>query len=219
MPEGNPEATRRAPQSGPRRCSSNSSKSGLIRFPRHPRTQQTNSERIRRYILPYLPRKGRFPITELRRASLRHVQAELLKRLAKETIDGAFSAFSAMLRDAVDIELLDANPAHGIRVRPNDPRLNPARTPRSGARCRPTRSAPHRRGTEPPPRGVLDHLPHRRSARRAVRTRARRPRSQRQMIYVHQTVNRYGKLEPGRRRPTTFATASAEGAGRSFPRA
>ena len=63
------------------------------RFPRHPRTQQTNQERISRYILPYLPRKGRFPITELRRASLRHVQAQLLKSgLAKETIDGAFSS-------------------------------------------------------------------------------------------------------------------------------
>jgi hypothetical protein len=35
----------------------------LERFPRHPRTQATNEERIRRYILPYLPHKGHVPIT------------------------------------------------------------------------------------------------------------------------------------------------------------
>src|SRR5579872_5394229 len=38
----------------------------LERFPRHPRTQQTNRERISRYILPHLPRRGRFPISDLR---------------------------------------------------------------------------------------------------------------------------------------------------------
>jgi hypothetical protein len=32
------------------------------------------------------------------------------------TIDGAFSSFSAMLTDAVDDELLNANPARGFRV-------------------------------------------------------------------------------------------------------
>src|SRR5260370_2616267 len=122
---------RRAPQATGAPLLINFFDEWLERFPRHPRPQQTKRERISRYILPYLPRGGRFPMTELRRASLRHVQAELLKAgLAKETIDGAFSAFSAMLRDAVDVELLDANPAHGIRVRPNDPRLNPTRTPR-----------------------------------------------------------------------------------------
>jgi len=34
-----------------------------------------------------------------------------------------------MLRDAVDIELIDANPAARLRVRPADPRLDPERGP------------------------------------------------------------------------------------------
>jgi integrase len=171
----------------------------LERFPRHPRTQQTNRERISRYILPYLPRAARFPITELRRASLRHVQAELLKAgLAKETIDGAFSALSAMLRDAVDVELLDGNPAHGIRVRPNDPRLNPRRIPRQ------------RRAVPPEEVGVfIAAVPDRHRAvcwatflcgvRPGELFALARPDidRHRQLVYVHQTVNRYGKLEPG----------------------
>jgi hypothetical protein len=99
------EAVRGAPQGGTSPLLITFFDEWLERFPRHPRTQQTNRERISRYILPYLPRGGRFQITELRRASLRHVQAELLKQgLAKETIDGAFSALSAMLRDAIDVE-------------------------------------------------------------------------------------------------------------------
>ena len=193
------EATRRAPQIGAAPLLIEFFEEWPERFPRHPRTQQTNRERIRRYILPYLPRRGRFQITELRRASLRHVQGELLKSgLAKETIDGAFSAFSAMLRDAVDIELLDANPAHGIRVRPNDPRLNPARTPKD------------RRAVPPDEVGAfIAAVPNRhravcwatfligvRPGELFALARADLDR-QRQMIYVHQTVNRYGKLEPG----------------------
>ena len=31
------------------------------RFPRHPRTTDSNVARIRVYVLPYLPRKGEFP--------------------------------------------------------------------------------------------------------------------------------------------------------------
>jgi hypothetical protein len=63
------------------------------RFPRHPRTQSTNSERIRRYLLPYFPDGGDLPVDELRRADLREAQDALLRRrLAKSTIDGAFSA-------------------------------------------------------------------------------------------------------------------------------
>lgn len=193
------EAMRRAPQFGAAPLLVEFFDEWLERFPRHPRTQQTNRERISRYILPYLPRRGRFPITELRRASLRHVQAELLKSgLAKETIDGAFSAFSAMLRDAVDVELLDANPAHGIRVRPNDPRLNPVRTPRG------------RRAIPPKEVGAfVGALPdHHRAVCWATFLSGVRPGElfglaradldrQRQMVYVHQTVNRYGRLEPG----------------------
>jgi integrase len=101
------------------------------RFPRHPRTEATNFERIGRYILPHLPREGALPLQDLRRAQLRDVQEALLREgLSKTTIDGASSSLSAILRDAVDDELLDANPAHGFRVRPGDPRLRPKRNPR-----------------------------------------------------------------------------------------
>ena len=169
------------------------------RFPRHPRTQQTNQERISRYILPYLPRKGRFPITELRRASLRHVQAQLLKSgLAKETIDGAFSSLSAMLRDAVDDELLDGNPAHGIRVRPNDPRLSPTRTPRARRAVPASEVGAFMRALPPKHRAVCwtPFLSGSRPGELFALARADLDR-QRQMIFVHQTLNRYGKLEPG----------------------
>src|SRR3954471_500854 len=40
------------------------------RFPRHPRTQATNIERIRHYLLPRLPNEGNVPLDELRRADL-----------------------------------------------------------------------------------------------------------------------------------------------------
>jgi integrase len=170
----------------------------LVRFPRHPRTQQTNEERIRRYVLPHLPHKGHFPITELRRPSLRQVQAQLLKQgLSKETIDGAFSSLSAMLRDAID-ELLDTNPAHGIRVRPNDPRLNPRRAQRQRravpadevgafmkalpARYQAVCWTPFLTGVRP---GELFGLS------RGDVDRGRK------MIFVHQTVSRYGHVEPG----------------------
>ena len=98
------------------------------RFPRHPWTQATNTERIRHYLLPLLPDEGDVPLDELRRADLREAQDALLRRrLAKSTIDGAFSALSALMRDALDVELIDANPAARLRVRPADPRLDPAR--------------------------------------------------------------------------------------------
>src|SRR5215211_7319968 len=87
----------------------------------------TNRERIRRYLLPLLPHEGELPLDE-RRADLRAAQDALLRRrLAKTTIDGAFSALSALLRDAVDVELINANPAARLRVRPADPRLDPIR--------------------------------------------------------------------------------------------
>src|SRR4051794_6494120 len=41
------------------------------RFPRHPRTQATNTERIRHYLLPLLPHEGDIPLDELRRATSR----------------------------------------------------------------------------------------------------------------------------------------------------
>jgi integrase len=99
------------------------------RFPRHPRTQATNLHRIRKYVLPHLPHGGNFPLVGLRRAMLRNAQDELLSQgLSKRTIDHAFSALSTMLRDAVDVELIDANPAFGLTVRPSDPRLKPTRS-------------------------------------------------------------------------------------------
>jgi integrase len=193
------EAMRRAPRSGTTPLLVDFFNEWPQRFPRHPRTEQTNQDRITRYILPHLPRQGRIPITGLRRASLRQVQAQLLNAgLAKETIDGAFSSLSAMLRDAIDDELLDGNPAHGIRVRPNDPRLKPARAPRVRraipaaeigafmravpARHRAVCWTPFLTGARP---GELFAL-----ARQDLDRR-------RKMIFVHQTVDRYGRLDPG----------------------
>ncbi len=193
------EALRRAPQSGAAPLLVDFFDEWLERFPRHPRTQQTNSERISRYILPYLPRKGRFPITELRRASLRHVQAELLKSgLAKETIDGAFTAFSAMLRDAVDVELLDGNPAHGIRVRPNDPRLNPVRTPTKRRAVPAEEVGAFMRAVPPRHRAVCwtTFLTGVRPGELFALARADLDRQQ-QMLYVHQTVNKLREAGTG----------------------
>ena len=149
------------------------------RFPRHPRTMATNRERIRRYLLPLLPEGGELPLDELRRADLRAAQDALLRRrLAKTTIDGAFSALSALLRDAVDIELIDANPAARLRVRPADPRLDPIRGAGRAARG-PAGGDPrvHRRRAGPASRGVLGAAADRLPAGRAVRDAPRLARS------------------------------------------
>lgn len=193
------EALRRAPRSGDTPMLVDFFNEWLERFPRHPRTQQTNRERISRYILPYLPRQGRFPIADLRRASLRHVQAELLDSgLAKDTIDGAFSSLSAMLRDAVDVELLDANPAHGIRVRPADPRLKPRREARARRAVPAAEVGAFMRAVPLRHRAVCwaTFLTGVRPGELFALARADLDRK-RQLIFVHQTVNRYGKLEPG----------------------
>ena len=101
------------------------------RYPGWTRTIDTNVERTRGYILPYLPSSGDFPLIDLRRDMLRSVQAELLSRgLSKTTIDGAFAAFSAILRRAVDDDLIDSNPAHGFTVDPRHPALRDATPPR-----------------------------------------------------------------------------------------
>jgi integrase len=192
----------------------------LERFPRHPRTQDTNQERIRRYILPYLPRQGRLPLHQLRRAALRDVQAELLKKgLSKETIDGAFSSLSSMLRDAVDDEVLETNPAHGLRVRANDPRLKPKRQPRE------------RRAV--PADEVAAFVAHVPTSRRAIcwtpfltgtrpgelfaLARADIDRVQ-GMVFVHQTVSRYGKLEDGLKTSHHIADRQRRGRWTLFPR-
>src|SRR4051794_4396566 len=169
------------------------------RFPRHPRTEQTNTERIRRYLLPLLPDDGEIPIDELRRADLRAAQDALLsRRLAKTTIDGAFSALSAMLADAVDIELIDANPAARLRVRPADPRLDPIRGPVQRRAV-----APHEIHAF-----IAAVAPKHRAVCWAPVLTGCRPGElfamhgdaldrERELIYLHQTVDRYGHLMDG----------------------
>ena len=112
------------------------------RFPRHPRTQATNTERIRHYLLPLLPERGEIPLDELRRADLRDAQDALLRRrLAKSTIDGAFSALSALLRDASTSSSSTPTPPRGCgSVRPTRDWTR-ARPRASGARSRRRRSA------------------------------------------------------------------------------
>ena len=98
-------------------------------FPRRERTDDTNKERIRRYILPHLPANGAIPLDLVSRSDLVAVQGSLLKqRLSKSTIDGAFASLSALLRDCQSIGLIPENAAKGLRVRSSDPRLNPARS-------------------------------------------------------------------------------------------
>ncbi len=101
-------------------------------YPRHPRTEETNRERITRYVLPHLPQQGQLPIAALSRPHLRAVVGALLDRgLSKTTIDGAMAALSAMLTDAVDHEIVDTNVAKGVRVRATDPRAAAAAAKRS----------------------------------------------------------------------------------------
>lgn len=168
-------------------------------FPRHPRTHATNRERIERYIAPLLPSQGDVPLDHIRRADLRAVQDVLLRRgLAKTTIDGAFSALSSLMRDAMDIELIDANPAARLRVRAGDPRLDPKR-------------GQVRRRAVPPTeiRAFIDALD---EAHRAVclaplltgcrpgelfAMHGRTVDAGSQLIYLHQTVDRYGRLMDG----------------------
>ena len=83
-------------------------------FPRRERTDETNRERIQRYVLPYLPAKGAVPVDVLTRADLLAVQGALLKRrLSKTTIDGAFEALSALMRDCQSIGMISGEPGKG----------------------------------------------------------------------------------------------------------
>ena len=151
------------------------------RFPRHPRTQATNTERIQHYLLPLLPNQGEVPLDEVRRTDLRAAQDTLLRRrLAKSTIDGAFSALSALMRDAMDIELIDANPAARMRVRPADPQTrSQARAGRASRRGAIRDPRVHGRREAEVPRGVLGAGAHGLPSRGALRdaSRRRRPRA------------------------------------------
>jgi integrase len=190
------------------------------RFPGHPRTQSTNQERISRYILPHLPHKGHFPLTDLRRATLRDVQARLLKQgLAKETIDGAFSSLSALLRDAGDDELVVANAAHGIRVRPNDPRLKPRREKRERRAIPPDEVAAFM--VHVPPRHLAvcwtAFLTGCRPSELFGLSRQDLDRN-RGMIQIHQTVDRYGHLESGTKTTHHIHDQQQRGRWTLFPR-
>jgi len=95
------------------------------------RTIKTNKYRVSKYIIPHLPEQGRIPVVDLTRGMLHDVQIALLQAgYAKRTIDGALSAFSAVLGYAMDEERIDANVAYRMRVNPDDPLLNPTREQR-----------------------------------------------------------------------------------------
>jgi integrase len=169
------------------------------RFPRHPWTEKTNVDRITRYIVPLLPAGGDVPLDEIRRADLRVVQDALLeRRLSKSTIDGAFSALSALFRDAKDLELVDTNPAAEMRVKRNDPRLAPV-----------VGEAKRRALTLEEIHAFMELVPERwkaacwmpaltgcRPGELFAANRADVDR-ERQLIYLHQTVDRYGRLMDG----------------------
>ena len=95
------------------------------------RTVQDNNHRMGKYILPHLPGQGDIPLRSINRGMVRDVQIALLQEgLAKTTIDGAIAALSAVLGYALDEDLIDANPAHRMRVNPDDARLQPTREQR-----------------------------------------------------------------------------------------
>lgn len=101
------------------------------RVRRDQRTIKTNEHRIGKYIIPYLPNKGDIPVVEITRGILHDVQIGLLEAgYAKGTIDGAFSSLSAVLGYAKDEQRIETNVAHGMRVDPDDPLLNPIREQR-----------------------------------------------------------------------------------------
>jgi integrase len=189
------------------------------RFPRQARTESTNLHRIKHYIVPYLPREGELPIDGLRRAHLLDVQDELLrKRLAKTTIDGAFTALSAMLRDALELEVIEANLAAGLRVKPNDPRLDPKRGSVSRRSVPPdeihrfiAKVAEGHRATcwTPTVTGV----------RPGELFAMQRPDldRRRRMIYLHQTVDRYGRLMNGLKGTHHIAEKEKRGRWTLFP--
>jgi integrase len=169
------------------------------RFPRHPWTERTNVERINRYIVPLLPGRGDVPLDEIRRADLRTVQGALLeRRLSKSTIDGAFSALSSLFRDAKDLEFIDTNPAAEMRVKRNDPRLAPV-----------VGEAKRRALSLDEVHAFIERVPERwqaacwmpalsgcRPGELFAANRADIDRD-RQLIYLHQTVDRYGRLMDG----------------------
>jgi integrase len=189
------------------------------RFPRHPRTVATNRERLRTYIFPNLPRKGDIALAEIRRPLLRDVQDRLLRcGLAKETIDGAFASLSALLTDAVDDELIEANPASRFRVRPNDPRLDPIR-PKRVRRSVPPDEVSAFMDCVPAQWRALCWAPVMSGARPGELFAMHRDNldSDREAIYLCQTVDRYGHLQDGLKTTHHIREADRQGRWTLFP--
>ena len=189
------------------------------RFPRHPRTEESNRERLERYILPYLPRHGHEPIGHVRRRDLLEVQDQLLRRqLSKTTIDGAFSALSALFRDALELEYVEANPAHRLKVRPNDPRLQPARSAKGRRAVPPAEILAFIDQVRPGYRAAC-WTPLLTSARPAELFAMRRQDidRERQMIYVAETLTRYGTTMEGLKQTHHVASREKRGRWMLFP--
>jgi hypothetical protein len=100
------------------------------RFPRRPRTTSTNVDRLERWVFPFLPRQGDFPLPELKRSVLREVMAALLARgLSKGTIDGTFASLSGCFRTRSTTKS-STRTRRACRVKVNDPRLEQKLPPR-----------------------------------------------------------------------------------------
>jgi integrase len=189
------------------------------RFPRHPRTEETNRERLERYILPHLPKRGHESVGEVRRRHLLNVQDQLLRNgLSKTTIDGAFSALSALFRDAVELEYLEVNPANRLRVRPNDPRLDPVKDTRGRRAIPPEEIHAFMKSVRTGYRAVC-WTPVLTSARPAELFAMRRQDIDRgsQMIFVAETLTRYGKRMEGLKQTHHIAAREQRGRWMLFP--
>jgi integrase len=189
--------------------------------PRHERSLRTIDERLAAYVWPYMPNSGRIPFVDVRRPLLRRIQRALLRRgYAKTTVDGAFSSLSAVLTDAVEDELMDGNPAYRMTVKLNDPDLNPARAQKQ------RRSVPVAEIY-----AFMEKVDQRYQALCwAPLLTGCRPNElfamhgaeidrEREVIYLHEHVDRYGKLLPGTK--TTLYIKEKESRGRHtlFPAA
>lgn len=93
-----------------------------------PASVRTNQERVRSYVIPYLPQGENTPLSAITSPLVYKVQDALLKRgLAKRMVDAAIAALKTLWRDAsrAGIVELSENPAVRISVRPDDARLHP----------------------------------------------------------------------------------------------